>query len=148
MVSRFNRVASSWPVFLLSLLGFAFWATVEMWPASYWLEVRSVRVADGFPAMVVDRSIKRQFYGRWSASLYRWEAQGWVAACTARGEQLYNPEAKLPAKLDLEWWTAGQCRGLPAGKYMMRTHWIIDGAGVLPEKSVTADSNIWSLSNE
>lgn len=150
MGRRFNQLAMSWPVVLLSLLGFCFYGAVSLWPASYWLEVRSIKVSDGPmpPVMAVDREIKRAFYGRWLATIMHWEPAGWVAACTARGEQLYNPDAKLPAKLDLDWWTTGQCRGLPAGRYIMRTHWVIDGRGVMPDKYVTADSNIWSVSNE
>lgn len=124
-------------------------ATLHFWPASYWIEVRSVRVFDsqsGDPVvMAVDRTINREFEGHWVASIRRLEGGQWVAYCTAYGMANYEPGASLPDPLVLQWWTAQDCHPLPVGKYIVKTTWRIKGANLLPDKVQIATSNIFEV---
>lgn len=124
-------------------------AAVHLWPAGWWFEVRSVRVFDsvsGGPVlMAVDRTIHRDFRGAWVASIRKLERGRWVSYCTASGTTNYSTDSDLPDPLMLRWWTYPDCHPLPPGKYAMRTSWIIQGAGPLPDKSVQADSNIFQV---
>lgn len=127
----------------------AAFAIMQAWPASFWLDVRSVRVFDsnaGTPSlMAVDRTIKRDFRGEWVASIRRLENGGWVQYCTAKGSANYSEDSKFPDPLTLQWWTYPDCNPLPHGKYVMRTSWVIYGANFLPDKLVQADSNIFEV---
>lgn len=122
---------------------------IVVWPASYWLEVNTVRVFDsksGDPVvMAVDRRIHRDFRGEWMASIRRLESGGWVAFCQAEGKANYARDSQLPEPLTLKWWTHPDCNPLPPGKYVMRTTWVVKGASVLPDKEVQADSNIFQI---
>lgn len=137
-MARVNAWMHSWPAFVLSVLWLGALGLVHWWPASWWLEVRSVYVAPDL-SMVVDRTIKRPFRGEWTASVRKWDG-GWISVCTATGSSPYKPDAKLPAKLDLSWWTDGGCNTLQPGKYMLTTAWTITGLGLLPDKVVSIDS--------
>ena len=48
-------------------------AAMHLWPASWWLEIASVRVADGIEGkpvlMHVERTIHRDFTGTWGVSV-------------------------------------------------------------------------------
>lgn len=135
---RLKNLLDSWPAFAVSALWLVVFGILHLWPASWWFDVRSVHVGHDL-TMVVDRTIKRPFRGEWLASVRRWEG-GWVLACVAKGSSYYKQDAKLPAKLDLAWWTDGGCKTLPAGKYMLTTAWTITGLGLLPDKVVSVDS--------
>ncbi len=154
MGRKFNQIAMSWPVFILSLLGFFSYGVASLWPASYWLEVRSIKVSDGKwpPVLAVDRTIRRDFYGRYNVAVYRFDGGGWVAVCTAEKARIYRAGARLPEVLTLEWWTeGGDCDAAKLdkpGRYNMSTQWTIDGGTWLPDKEVSVISNIWSVSNE
>ena len=137
-MARVNAWMHSWPAFVLSAVWLSVLGVAHLWPASYWFDVRSVYVGADL-SMVVDRTIKRPFRGEWLTSVRRWEG-GWVLACVARGSSYYKQDAKLPAKLDLAWWTDGGCSTLPQGKYMLTTTWTITGLGLLPDKVVSVDS--------
>lgn len=141
-----NILMFAWAALFL-LLGFAAAHAVS---ASWWLEVRSVRVFDaqaGAPVlMAVDRSIERDFYGDWSVSIRRWDAGGWVSYCQARGQANYATDSQLPDPLTLQWWTHPGCHPLPPGRYVMRTSWTVHpDMSVLPAKRVQADSNIFEV---
>lgn len=122
---------------------------IQVWPASFWFEVRSVRVFDANAGaqvvMAVDRAIKRDFRGEWLASIRRLENGRWVSFCTARGAANYGADSQLPDPLTLRWWTYPDCHPLPPGKYVMRTTWTVKGFSLMPDKDVTADSNIFEI---
>lgn len=122
---------------------------LHLWPASWWLEVGSVRVDDskvGEPViMAVTRTINRDFLGHWTASLRRLERGKWVPYCSATGAVNYEVDSDLPDPLTLKWWTAPFCHPLEAGKYVMRTTWRVEGAGFLPDKRVRSVSNIFVI---
>jgi len=124
-------------------------AVMHSWPASFWLDVRTVRVFDskvGEPVlMAVDRTISRDFRGEWLVSIRKLGYGGWVQFCSARGKTNYSADSHLPDPLTLRWWSYPECNPLPPGKYVMRTTWTIHGASFLPEKDVTADSNIFEV---
>lgn len=121
----------------------------HVWPTDFWFEVRSVRVFDSKEGerivMAVDRTIKRDFRGYWTTSLRRLENGGWVSYCTSDGSTNYQVDSKYPEPLTLKWWTYPNCHPLGVGKYMLRTNWVIRGIGPLPDKEVTADSNIFEV---
>lgn len=122
---------------------------INVWPASFWLEVRSIRVFDAnvgdTPIMAVDRTIRRDFRGEWIASIRKLESGGWTSYCTAKGSTNYEANSVYPDPLTLKWWTHPDCHPLPPGKYAMRTSWAIKGVGPIPDKEVTADSNIFEI---
>lgn len=131
------------------LLLAVFLAVAHFWPSSFWFEVRSLRVFDsvlGEPIpMAVDRTIRRDFSGRWVSTIRRLEGGSWVSYCTAENTTNYSVDAKLPDPLYLQWWTFPGCYPLGVGKYTLRTTWRIEGVGLLPDKWVTANSNIFEV---
>lgn len=136
-----------WHVAILALWVIV-WLTVNLWPSSFWLEVRQVQVfnsEEGQPVrMAVDRVIKRQFYAEWTVRVRRVQDDGWLTACAAVGGGTYEPIASLPVELDLGWWTDGRCQALPVGQYLVNTTWRIEG-GLLPDKVISVDSNIFMV---
>lgn len=120
-----------------------------VWPASYWMEVRDVEIRSapfGQPLpMVVDREIKRPFLGSWHVTIRQWDGLGWLTWCNADGRSNYRADARFPRDLALQWWTDGQCHPLQAGRYRVTTTWTIHSSGFLPDKTVTADSNIFEV---
>jgi hypothetical protein len=131
------------PVLLLVLMP-------HVWPASWWLEVRSVsagtaRAGEAIP-MIVERTIHRPFVGTWVVSVRRWNGSGWVSHCSATGTTQYRSGAELPSALTLSWWTAGACPTLPEGRYVVGTVWWIDPfVSFLPRKNVQIESNIFEV---
>ena len=122
---------------------------IQFWPASFWFDVRDVRVFDsmvGQPVvMAVDRTIRRDFKGEWVASIRSLQNGKWISYCTARGSTNYREDSVLPDPLTLQWWTHPDCHPLPPGKYTMRTTWVIKGESFLPDKLAQADSNIFEI---
>lgn len=147
-MARVRGWLESWPLFLLSALWLALLAAVHLWPASWWLDVRSVRISDAAhgdsPAMLVERTISREFKGTWQITVRRWDG-GWVVWCNASGTSNYKPSASLPPALTLRWWTDGQCHPLDAGKYTVTTTWTILGHGLAPDRLIKIDSNIFEV---
>jgi hypothetical protein len=100
--------------------------------AEYYYQLRSVTVKDAYegnsPRMIVDRTIRRQFRGRYEIQILRAEGGEYVAfwACGEHKSswQTYRPEARLPEDLDLDWWMGippnRECE-LPPGQYRVVT---------------------------
>ena len=127
-----------------------------LWPMSFWLEVRTVHVndarADEPITMLVDREIKRGFFGTYNVTVHRWTNRGPEAYCTARGEEWdYAAGAVYPVPLTLRWWVGGkrECSALPPGQYQVTTRWVNLGNFLpLPAKSLTVVSNIFTVQHE
>ena len=138
-----DNFLSIWPyfVFVTGVL-----ATLQLWPASYWLEVPSVEVESGKPStdleMVIDRRIKRTFNGESAIAIRKWEGE-WVVVCTGRGGGgEYLAGAKLPKRVTLGMWTElSLCHPLAPGKYTVSKTWTIQSLGLMPDKYVTQTSN-------
>ena len=132
-----------------ALIGGLLWlsalAAMHLWPASWWLEIDSVRVADGIEGrpvlMHVGRTIHRDFAGTWGVTVRSLTAHGSMVACAASAVSDYRTGADLPGVLTLGWWTNGHCETLPAGTYLVQTTWQIHDSGFLPAKTVQATSN-------
>jgi hypothetical protein len=133
-----------WPIAATVIL-----LPVLLWPASYWYDVKEIRVGSstfGEPIpLVVDRQIKRPFYGEWSITIRQWDGGGWPVWCNAQGVSNYQAGAKLPKDLSLQWWTAGQCYPVPIGRYKVTTTWRIMSSPLLPTKVVSMESNIFEV---
>jgi hypothetical protein len=118
-------------------------------PASIWLKVSDVRVFDARVGeaikMVVARTIEYDFNGKWSTSIRRLGPFGWSPYCPANGALPYQANSVLPDPLTLAWWTFPYCQLLGDGTFQMRTTWTILGDGILPDKTVTVDSNIFVI---
>jgi len=142
IVNYFSFVVAGALLLLTALL-------IQVWPASFWFDVRSVRVFDseaGQPViMAVDRVINRDFRGEWIASIRTMKNGKWVPFCVARGSTNYSTDSTYPDPLTLRWWTHPDCHPLPPGKYLMRTTWVIKGESFLPDKIAQADSNIFEI---
>lgn len=117
-------------------------------PASWWLDVRSVTVDDataGVPAVMhVDRTIRRDFRGRYHVEVERRGAGGFSLFCGAgkTGKREcdvdsswinYQADNALPDPLDMDWWTYPVKYDLPPGSYRIVTNWCID-AGAKPDR--------------
>lgn len=144
---RFFRASQSWPVFLLVFGSFVVEAALSAWPASDWMEVRSVRVFDaraGEPIrLFVDRAIKSDFVASFSVRV-RLERGGTSEVVCSVDSQPgpYRADARLPDPLTLDWWTHGRCASLPPGVYTVTTTWRIDPPpDFIPAKTVTVRSN-------
>lgn len=127
-------------------VGWRVWSTLR--PASAWLEVERVYVADASvnssPIMQVDRTINQSFRGYWIAEVQRKFPSGFATICTAEGKNLYAPGEGLPESLDLDWWTWPQeCRPEP-GTYRVATNWqiVVDD---YPPKQVSYTSNEFEI---
>jgi len=124
-------------------------APAHIWPASYWLDVRSIAVQSapfGQPLpMQIERVISHNFRGMWSATIRQWDGDGWVTYCNAQGRSNYRPDAKFPKDLALQWWTDGQCYPLPVGRYKVSTSWQIETPTWMPDKTVTVESNVFEV---
>lgn len=126
----------------------AYVAGLAAFPASFWFEVRNVRVADtvagATPLMAIDREIRRPFEGEWTVTVLRkrQDGEGFFSFCTAKGAADYHPSNRLPQgpDLTLDWWIWPTKCPLPPGLYKIRTHWLIT-ARYFPTKEVWNDSN-------
>ena len=136
--------------FIIGLLWLSLLSFIHFWPASWWLDVDSVRVADGVSGqpvvMYVQRTIYRDFTGTWGVSVRSLTDQGSMVACAASAVSDYRIGAYLPEVLTLGWWTNGRCETLPAGTYLVQTTWQIHGNGILPVKTISTASNIFKVS--
>jgi hypothetical protein len=149
-MKKLEHLLDSWSVFTLTLCVAGAYAVVFYWPASYWLEVAPIlagpaRAGKAVP-MAVERSINRDFVGSWTVSVKQYSVAGWVSFCSASGQTRYTKDAKLPANLDLGWWTDGRCPSLPVGRYLVDTVWSVHSVfWGLPTKDVVIRSNIFEV---
>ena len=124
-------------------------AVTHLWPASYWLEVNSVRVADSQVnkpvVMYIDRKIHKDFVGTWGVTVRALENTGTYVTCAASAVSDYRIGTDLPEVITLGWWTNGRCETLPVGVYVVQTTWQIQGNGFLPNKTVTQTSNPFKI---
>ena len=124
-------------------------AITHLWPASYWLEVNSVRVADSQAnkpvVMYIDRKIHRDFVGVWGVTVRRLKDTGTHIACASSALSDYKEGNELPEVVTLGWWTNGKCETLPVGVYIVQTTWQIQSNGFLPNKVVTQTSNPFKI---
>lgn len=138
-----------WPIYMAAIGWAAFAFVSQSWPASWWLDVRSVQVNDSKVGhkvtMKVDRTIKRNFQAVWNVSVRKVEDGSDSVFCTASSMSEYRPGAELPKSLTLDWWADGRCDALPAGQYFVSTAWRIESNGMLPSKRVQIDSNIFEV---
>lgn len=136
------NVLKIWPGFLFLVL---FLSALQFWPASWWLEVASIRVDNGSDSskleMYIDRKINHSFIGQWDIVIRRWEGE-WVFACSATGGGgNFIADSKAPKHLTLGSWTDKQCHPLEPGRYMISKTWKIQLLGLMPDKFVTQTSN-------
>lgn len=135
--------------FIAGLIWLTGLAAIHLWPASWWLDVDSVRVADGVAGqpviMHVERTIHRNFTGTWGVTVRSLQQQHTYVACAASAVADYRISADLPEIVTLGWWSNGQCKTLPAGIYVIHTTWQIHGAGILPAKTLQATSNPFKI---
>ena len=138
--------------FFLGLLWLITITTVYLWPASWWLEVDSVRVADGVVnkpvVMYVHRTIHRNFVGTWGVTVRALENTGTYVTCAASAVSDYRIGTDLPEVITLGWWTDGRCETLPAGTYLIQTTWQIHNVGIFPTKTIQATSNPFVIYKE
>ena len=149
MITKFKDVLFGKLAFVLSVLWISVLATVQLWPASWWMEVQSVHVKDtkvGDPILMhVQRDIHRDFSGTWGVSVRVMDAGKGYVVCSESVVSGYQKGADLPDTLTLSWWTNGQCNTLPVGVYIVQTVWQVHGSGILPAKTINATSNLFKV---
>lgn len=146
MQQRFLRI---WPyfVFMVGML-----AGLQFWPASYWLEVPSIKVNDGRDpkniSMLMDRRIHHTFNGSTAIAVSKWEGE-WVVICSGSSGTpgKFLAGAKLPQLLTMGIWTSGQCLNSlePGFQYTVSKTWTIHSLGLMPDKFVTQTSNPFNV---
>lgn len=140
----------SGPLFIAMSIWLAIWTTTHLAPASWWLHVRYVQVGDvqtGHAVhLIVDREIRRDFYGQWSVTLRKSVGDHWEAIYCGTGNSEYRTDAILPNPLTLEWWADSECPSpLPPGRYQVATQWLIYPGGLWPPKQVRVLSNVFNV---
>jgi hypothetical protein len=144
-----EKFVNSWAIICFLFFISLFVATLHFLPIDIWMVVNRIYIADGKNSaqleMAVNRIIKRDFFATRNTTIRRWEEGGWVTRCDARGEGNYRKGAKFPKVLTLAWWTENQCHPLPVGKYIITTTWTVSGLGIVPDKSLAVDSNIFEV---
>ena len=149
MITKFKDVLFGKLAFVLSVLWISVLATVQLWPASWWMEVQSVHVKDtkvGEPILMhVEREIHRDFSGTWGVSVRVMDAGKGYVVCSESAVSGYKEGADLPDTLTLAWWTNGHCNTLPVGVYIVQTVWEVHGNGILPAKTISATSNLFKV---
>jgi len=119
---------------------------------SDFFSVQSVRVGDvqqgGVPEMEVRRTIGRDFLGRWQVTIRQVTSDGMESVCEAESPwRTYTAGAKLPADLNLEWWTEGKCappiHTYEPGQYFVATTWTVKIAGA--DVPVANISNVFEV---
>lgn len=135
---------------LLAICWVSLWATMWLWPATYYFEPRKLVVPDTKPytpvIMSFEREIHKNFLGKWSVTVRKFSAGGPVVVCAADGKANYRTDSVLPNPLTLDWWTGGVCQTLPEGDYMISTSWEIHPI-LWPEKQIGIDSNVFHVGN-
>lgn len=90
----------------------------------YWITVSRVMVknsvVDVSPSMIVAREVHRPFHGAWTATVKNVDG---TLACIANGQSDYHPETRLPASINLDWWTFPTRCDLMPGNYTVFTSW-------------------------
>lgn len=124
-------------------------------PMSRYYELRTVTVSDAeagvSPQMIVDRTIHRDFRGRFEVEIMRAEGSEFTSwwQCGPHGSdwRTYRDEAALPADMDLDWWMGippnAPCP-LPPGTYKIMTT-IYARSWLGAELSVTTGSNVFTV---
>lgn len=112
-------------------------------PATWWFDPGVPIVADSTteaaPEIGFTRTIRRDTLMSYQVVIRR--ADGLATVCDpSAGPFTYRRAAKLPAHVDLVWWTGGDSRCWPRqpGTYVMETCWTVEKpfAGLLPPKTV------------
>lgn len=130
-------------VFLLWLVA------AQLAPAQWWLDVRSVVVANAKageqPTMNVDRSIYQRFPGTYTVDVEKRMPSGrYSVVCSVRNSTNYRPDAELPDPLLLDWWTWPAICKLGPGRHRVETTWRIE-APLFPDKVLTVMSNTFEV---
>jgi hypothetical protein len=117
-------------------------------PTWMWFEVREVHIDDIVVGETIHlevlRTIRRPFRGTYTASVQKFEGDGWASYCAGTATALYDTDAVLPDAITLDWWTyPAQCQPEEAGLYRVKTQWLINAG--LTVKEVRATSNTFEI---
>lgn len=146
--NRFN-----WSLaFIVILASLPLWITLyrETLPGSHWLDVSDIQIDDAPTGtehlMQVQREIKRNFLGKWTAEITNASTNILVLNCKGTGENLYRTTDILPRNVKLfRWWfNRPEVCHLPPGRYFVDTEWIIIAPN-FTQKTVRKRSNIFTV---
>ena len=124
-------------------------------PMSRYYELKSVTVSNTTvgvsPQMIVDRTIHRDFRGRFEIEIMRAEGSEfevwWACGQHSSDWRTYRDEAVLPADMDLDWWLGippNRPCPLPDGTYkVVSTIYAKTWLGA--ELSTTTESNVFRV---
>ena len=150
-MTRVVKFLDSMGNFVLAALFMIVWGGLALWPTSWWMEVKSVRVRDvDLPhpvIMLADRRIHRDFRGHWTVELRRQNGSDWVLMCTGTGNSWYRPSSALPDPLTLAWWAGDGCRPTTSGVYRVDTTWRITDRW-FPDRYLSVESNTFRVTGD
>jgi hypothetical protein len=129
-------------------------------PNSWWIDIRKLYVSDGVlgdptSSMAMDDTIHRDFIATYYIDIRKLGVPTAPTAkpdltrfnyfCTARGELSFRPGVDPAANLDLDWWSHNSCPKFVAGSYYAQL--IVTWRDFLVNRSLTIDSNVWTIAN-
>ena len=140
MAHKFGQLSNQLRAVLVTSI--VFWAIVFVYlvppiisavvPLSYWAEFRGIWVENVFlgdPVNVsVDRTINRDFDGKFRVEVRKESGGGFEAFCTRGATDVpYRAESRLPKNITLDWWLGippnPPCPVLGVGTYYLITRW-------------------------
>jgi hypothetical protein len=144
--------------FLLALILIPFTIEQAFAPTSWWIEVRKVFVpdfqaGDPLPPVAVDDTINRTFVGHYFIDIRKVNSFSSAAAvdltrfsyfCSGDGALSFRPGSTSVSNVDLTWWTRSRCPKIGEGAYY--AHIILEWRDFLVTRSITLDSNVWTVS--
>jgi hypothetical protein len=155
------RRLSTWFNLSLGLVLIGFTAEQVLAPTSWWIEVHKVYVPDfsiGDPSPIVgiDDTIHKAFVARYFIEIRKVGISADDPAgggkpdptrfsyfCSGEGELSFRPGVDPAASLNLAWWTRNQCPKFDLGSYYAQI--IIEWRDFLADRSITVQSNVWSV---
>ena len=126
-------------IFMGALLCLVFGFRIAI-PAGYWFEVKALEIHSAVRWQDVtveyDRTIKRQFEGKWRVEVARQAPGGWEEICaTPNNPNTYETDAVVqsidparPNLVSLEWFVVApeECFQLPPAQYRLCAVWTVN----------------------
>lgn len=132
-------------------LAIALYTAAWLTPARWWYQPGSVVIADTpqgqDPVVSINRTIKRDFDGRYTVSIWKDPPDGHVA-CAGSDSLRYRGGLYAPHEAPLTQWADDPwCARLAPGRYYAEACWTIlrPWWGIVPDKTICITSNIFTV---
>ena len=137
-----------WVILPLALI---FYTAAWLTPATYWYQPRSIYISDAVvgsdPIVSINRTIKRNFHGRYEVSVWQEPSDGHFS-CAGQDELRYKAGLFKPHESPLTQWVDDPwCKNLPEGRFYAEACWTIIRPFwfIVPDKQICATSNLFTI---